>query len=77
MEREGFLEIVRESWNSITFHKFDIDKWQEKVRRLRMADEGMTNGPSTFAYLAFRSRRDAVEGISKPTKMIAWRGPRT
>jgi hypothetical protein len=40
-------------------------------------DEGMTNGPSTFAYRAFRSRRDAVEGISKPTKMIAWRGPRT
>jgi hypothetical protein len=39
-------------------------------------DEGMTNGPSTFAYLAFQSRRDAVEGISKPTKMIAWRGPR-
>jgi hypothetical protein len=39
-------------------------------------DEGMTNGPSTFAYLAFWSRRDAVKGISKPTKMIAWRGPR-
>jgi hypothetical protein len=40
-------------------------------------DEGMTNGPSTFAYLAFRYRRDAIEGVSKPTKMIAWRGPRT
>jgi hypothetical protein len=41
------------------------------------ADEGITNGPSTFAYLAFRSRRDAVEGVSKPTKMIVWCGPRT
>jgi hypothetical protein len=28
-------------------------------------DEGMTNGPSTFAYLAFRSRRDTIEGIHK------------
>jgi hypothetical protein len=26
-------------------------------------DEGMTNRPSTFAYVAFRSRRDTVEGI--------------
>jgi hypothetical protein len=40
-------------------------------------DEGMTNGPSTFAYLAFRLRRDTVEGISKPMKMTAWHSPRT
>jgi hypothetical protein len=40
-------------------------------------DEGMTDGPSTFAYLAFWPRRDTVEGISKPMKMTAWRGPGT
>jgi hypothetical protein len=40
-------------------------------------DEGMTDGLSIFAYLAFRSRRDTVEGILKPIKMTAWRGPRT
>jgi hypothetical protein len=38
-------------------------------------DEGMTNGPSTFAYLAFRPRGDTVERITKPMKMTAWRGP--
>jgi hypothetical protein len=37
-------------------------------------DEGMTNGPSTFAYLVFWPRRDIIEGISKPMKMTAWRG---
>jgi hypothetical protein len=40
-------------------------------------DEGMTNGPSTFAYLVFRPRRDIVEGISKPMKMTASCGPGT
>jgi hypothetical protein len=40
-------------------------------------DEGMTNEPSTFAYLAFRPRGDIVEGITKPMKMTAWRGPGT
>jgi hypothetical protein len=37
-------------------------------------DKGMTNGPSTFAYLAFRPRWDTVEGITKPMKMMFWRG---
>jgi hypothetical protein len=41
------------------------------------SDEGMTNGPSTFAYLVFRPRRDIVKGISKPMKRTAWRGPGT
>jgi hypothetical protein len=40
-------------------------------------DKGMIDGPSTFAYLAFWSRRDTVEGILKPMKMMAWRGPGT
>jgi hypothetical protein len=40
-------------------------------------DEGMTDGPSTFAYLVFWSRKDTVEGVSKPMKMTAWRGPGT
>jgi hypothetical protein len=34
-------------------------------------DEGMINGPSTFAYLAFWPRGDTVEGITKPMKMTA------
>jgi hypothetical protein len=38
---------------------------------IKIIDKGMTDGPSTFAYLAFRSRRDTVEGISKPMKMMA------
>jgi hypothetical protein len=40
-------------------------------------DEGMTNGLSTFVYLAFRPRGDTVEGITKPMKITAWRGPGT
>jgi hypothetical protein len=39
------------------------------------SDEGMTNGPSTFAYLAFRPRGDTVERITKPMKRTAWLGP--
>jgi hypothetical protein len=37
-------------------------------------DEGMTNGPSTFAYLDFRSRRDTIEGIHKAHEddVLAW-----
>jgi hypothetical protein len=35
------------------------------------SDEGMTDGPSTFAYLAFWSRWDTVKGILKPIKMTA------
>jgi hypothetical protein len=44
---------------------------------ITFSDEGMTNGPSTFAYLAFRPRGDTIEGITKPMKMTAWRGPGT
>jgi hypothetical protein len=40
MEREGFLDIVKESWSMNTFHRHAIDKWQEKMRRLRRALKG-------------------------------------
>jgi hypothetical protein len=40
VERDGFQEIVSNSWNSLTFHKFDFDKWQEKARRLRRHIKG-------------------------------------
>jgi hypothetical protein len=40
VERDGFHEIVCNSWNSPTFHKFDIDKWQKKTRRLRRHIKG-------------------------------------
>lgn len=34
-EREGFQEMVKESWSAPTYCKHDVDKWQEKVRRFR------------------------------------------
>jgi hypothetical protein len=40
VEREGFVDIVKESWTASTYHKFDIDKWQEKMRRLRRHIKG-------------------------------------
>jgi hypothetical protein len=36
------------------------------------ADEGMPNRPSIFAYLVF-----GPEGITRPMKISAWRGPGT
>jgi hypothetical protein len=39
-------------------------------------DEGMTCGSSILAYLVFGSGRASTEGIARPTKMIAWHGPR-
>jgi hypothetical protein len=38
-------------------------------------DEGMTCGPSIFAYLVFSSGRASTEGITRPIKITAWRGP--
>jgi hypothetical protein len=35
----------------------------------------MTHGSSIFAYLVFRSGRASTEGITRPNKIIAWRGP--
>jgi hypothetical protein len=40
LERDGFMNIVRESWTASTYHKYDIDKWQEKMRRLRRHVKG-------------------------------------
>jgi hypothetical protein len=38
-------------------------------------DEGMTCGPSIFTYLVFILERASTEGMTKPTKITAWRGP--
>jgi hypothetical protein len=38
-------------------------------------DEGTTNRPSIFAYLVFGPGGIIVEGITRPMKMVAWRGP--
>jgi hypothetical protein len=35
----------------------------------------MTNGPSIFAYLVFGPGRTSPEGIIRPMKITAWRGP--
>ena len=40
VEREGFLEIVQQSWNGSTHCRFDLDEWQEKGRRLRRHFKG-------------------------------------
>jgi hypothetical protein len=34
----------------------------------------MINGPSIFAYLVFGPGRIATEGMTRPTKITAWRG---
>jgi hypothetical protein len=39
------------------------------------SNEGMTNGPSIFAYLVFGPGRTSTEWITRPTKITAWRGP--
>jgi hypothetical protein len=36
-----------------------------------MADEGMTDGPSIFAYLVFGPGGVSVEGIARPMKIVA------
>jgi hypothetical protein len=35
----------------------------------------MTCGSSIFAYLVFGPGRASTEGTTRPTKIIAWRGP--
>jgi hypothetical protein len=42
---------------------------------MRPDDEGMTNGPSIFAYLVFGPGRVATKEMTRPTKITAWRGP--
>jgi hypothetical protein len=39
------------------------------------ADEGMTNRPSIFTYLVFGPGGVSIEGIARPMKIAAWRGP--
>jgi hypothetical protein len=38
-------------------------------------DEGMTNRPSTFAYLVFGPEEITIEGIARPIRAAAGRGP--
>jgi hypothetical protein len=40
VEREGFAEIVTNCWTRGSYHVHDIDKWQEKMRRLRRPLKG-------------------------------------
>jgi hypothetical protein len=40
-------------------------------------DKGMPNRPSIFAYLIFGPGGITVEGITRPMKILAWRGPGT
>jgi hypothetical protein len=40
-------------------------------------EEGMTNRPSTFAYLVFGPGEIVVEGVARPIKTTAGRGPGT
>jgi hypothetical protein len=45
------------------------------LRHSGATDEGMTCGSLILAYLVFGPRRVSTEGIERPTKMIARRGP--
>jgi hypothetical protein len=38
-------------------------------------DKGMTNRPSIFAYLVFSPGEITVEGVARPIKTVAGRGP--
>jgi hypothetical protein len=38
-------------------------------------NEGMTNKPSTFAYLVFGPEEITIEGIARPIRAAAGRGP--
>jgi hypothetical protein len=40
-----------------------------------LGDEGMTNRPSTFAYLIFGPEEITIEGIARPIRAAAGRGP--
>jgi hypothetical protein len=42
---------------------------------LLTGDEGMTNRPWTFAYLGFGPDEITIEGIARPIKAAAGRGP--
>jgi hypothetical protein len=45
-------------------------------RHSRATDEGMPNGPSIFTYLVFGPEGTSAEGITRPMKLTALRGPR-
>jgi hypothetical protein len=40
-----------------------------------LVDEGMPNRPSIFTYLVFSPGGITVKGITRPMKILAWRGP--
>jgi hypothetical protein len=42
---------------------------------LNLDDEGMTNRPSIFAYLVFGPGKITVEGLVRPIRTAAGRGP--
>jgi hypothetical protein len=44
---------------------------------MNVVDEGMINRPSIFAYLVFGPGGITVEGIARPMKISACRGPGT
>jgi hypothetical protein len=46
--------------------------YEEAEREL---DEGMTNRPSIFAYLVFGPGEITIEGIARPIRAAAGRGP--
>jgi hypothetical protein len=43
-------------------------------RHSRATDEGITNRPSTFAYLVFGLEEITIEGIARPIRAAAGRG---
>jgi hypothetical protein len=51
------------------------NKAKSRQVKTTISDKGMTNRPSTFAYLVFGPKEITIEGIARPIRAAAGRGP--
>jgi hypothetical protein len=77
--------MVRFSFHMVS----NADIFQDKIHQITLKfsdynptmptitiyDEGMTDGPPTFAYLVFGPGRGCCERLSRPVKAVAQCGP--
>jgi hypothetical protein len=64
-------------WQNVNVKPMGGDGINEPMAEKTMCDvdEGMTSGPSIFAYLVFGPGGTPVEEIARPMKLAIWRGP--
>ena len=61
-----FFGVIRDSWNDDTLSKNDLDKWEEKARRLRRHVKGWhINVEGSYK----KERNDILEGLVVPEKV--------